>query len=120
MNDVVYLDGSVIEDTLDWFAQDHEGNVWYFGENTLSIEGSLVVSVEGTFTAGINGAKPGIIMEAHPAIGDAYRQEFVLGSGEDTEEVVGLDKTVRVPYGTFRALPRDQRNDCAGTGRDCA
>jgi hypothetical protein len=29
--------------------------------------------------------------------------------GEDTEEVVGLDKTVRVPYGTFRALPRDQR-----------
>ena len=73
MNDVVYLDGSVIEDAPDWFAQDHEGNVWYFGENTLSIEGSLVVSVEGTFTAGINGAKPGIIMEAHPAIGDAYR-----------------------------------------------
>jgi len=101
VHDVVYLDGSVIEDTLDWFAQDHEGNVWYFGENTLSIEGGLVVSVEGTFTAGINGAKPGIIMEAHPAIGDAYRQEFVLGSGEDTEEVVGLEKTVRVPYGTF-------------------
>jgi hypothetical protein len=101
VHDVVYLDGERIEDTLDWFAQDHEGNVWYFGENTLEISNGLIVSTEGTFTSGVNGAKPGIIMEAHPAIGDAYRQEFVLGTGEDSEQVVGLDKTVHVPYGTF-------------------
>jgi len=101
VHDVVYLNGERIEDTLDWFAQDHQGNVWYFGENTLEISNGLVVSTEGTFTSGVNGAKPGIIMEAHPAIGDAYRQEFVLGTGEDSEQVVGLDKTVHVPYGTF-------------------
>jgi len=101
VHDVVYLNGERIEDTLDWFAQDHQGNVWYFGENTLEISNGLVVSTEGTFTSGVNGAKPGIIMEAHPAVGDAYRQEFVLGTGEDSEQVVGLDKTVRVPYGTF-------------------
>jgi len=101
VHDVVYLNGERIEDTLDWFAQDHQGNVWYFGENTLEISNGLVVSTEGTFTSGVNGAKPGIIMEAHPAVGDAYRQEFVLGTGEDSEQVVSLDKTVRVPYGTF-------------------
>jgi hypothetical protein len=101
VHDVVYLNGERMEDTLDWFAQDHQGNVWYFGENTLEISNGLIVSTEGTFTSGVNGAKPGIIMEAHPAIGDAYRQEFVLGTGEDSEQVVGLDKTVHVPYGTF-------------------
>ena len=101
VHDVVYLNSERIEDTLDWFAQDHQGNVWYFGENTLEISNGLIVSTEGTFTSGVNGAKPGIIMEAHPAVGDAYRQEFVLGTGEDSEQVVGLDKTVHVPYGTF-------------------
>ena len=28
MHDSVYLDGVLTEDTLDWFAQDKDGNVW--------------------------------------------------------------------------------------------
>ena len=28
--------GKLIEDTFDWYAQDNNGNVWYFGEDTLS------------------------------------------------------------------------------------
>ena len=34
VKDQVFLDGELIEDTLDWYAQDKEGNVWYFGEET--------------------------------------------------------------------------------------
>src|SRR3990172_1081262 len=34
VHDTVTLDGALIEDTLDWFAQDLQGNVWYFGENS--------------------------------------------------------------------------------------
>ena len=34
VHDTVTVDGELTEDTLDWFAQDTAGNVWYFGENT--------------------------------------------------------------------------------------
>jgi len=101
VHDVVYLNGEVEEDTLDWFAQDTDGNVWYFGENTRTISGGLTTSVEGTFKAGLNGDKAGIIMKAHPVGDDFFRQEFVLGTGEDAEHVISLNESVTVPYGSF-------------------
>ena len=101
VHDSVFTDGELTEDTLDWFAQDKDGNVWYFGENTLEIAGGLVVSVEGSFKAGVDGARPGIIMKAHPAVGDYFRQEFVLAQGEDVEEVIALHESVTVAYGSF-------------------
>ena len=30
--DQVYESGTLTEKTLDWYAQDDQGNVWYFGE----------------------------------------------------------------------------------------
>src|SRR5262249_27205766 len=83
VHDTVTTDGVLTEDTLDWFAQDTDGNVWYFGENTHELEDGLISTIDGTFMAGVDGAKPGIVMEAHPAIGDFYRQEFALANAED-------------------------------------
>lgn len=102
VHDVVYLDGVLAEDTLDWFAQDRQGNVWYFGENTGELVDGRVVTLDGTFTAGVNNDKPGIIMEAHPKVGDFYRQEFSLDNAEDFAEVVSLNTSVNVPAGSFR------------------
>lgn len=34
VRDTVSLDGKVVEDTLDYYAQDKDGNVWYFGEES--------------------------------------------------------------------------------------
>ncbi|MBC8387109.1 MAG: hypothetical protein H8E13_03555 [Actinobacteria bacterium] len=34
VRDRVFLNGELIEDTLDWFAQDKDGNVWYLGEDS--------------------------------------------------------------------------------------
>jgi hypothetical protein len=99
--DTVKLDGELTEQTLDWFAQDKDGNVWYFGENSLELAGGLVVDLGGSFTAGIDGAEPGIIMEAHPAVGDFYRQEFDLGNAEDLAEVLSLTEAVTVPAGSY-------------------
>jgi hypothetical protein len=90
VRDTVTLDGEVTEDTLDWYAQDKQGNVWYFGESTFELEDGRPVSVEGSWRGGIEGAKPGIIMKAHPSAGDVYRQEFLLGSAEDLAEVLSL------------------------------
>jgi hypothetical protein len=102
VHDTVTTDGQLTEDTLDWFAQDRDGNVWYFGENTHELEDGLITTIEGTFMAGVNGDKPGIIMKAHPAIGDFYRQEFSLNNAEDFAETRSLTQTVHVPAGTFQ------------------
>jgi hypothetical protein len=101
VHDIGTLDSELVEDTLDWFAQDKDGNVWYFGENSRQIEGGLVVGVNGSWTAGEDGAKPGIIMKAHPTAGDLYRQEFSLGVAEDMGQVLSLNATAAVPAGSF-------------------
>jgi hypothetical protein len=102
VHDVVSIDGETIEDTYDWYAQDNSGNVWYLGEDTKEYENGQVVSTEGSWEAGVDGAKPGIVMHAtQPAIGSPYRQEYYACKAEDMAEVVSLDESVTVPYGSF-------------------
>ena len=101
VHDTVFLDGDLQEDTLDWYAQDKNTNVWYFGENANQIVDGSVVGVEGSWTAGVDGAKPGIAMEGHPATNDFYRQEFLLDTAEDMAEVSSLTQSVTVAYGSF-------------------
>lgn len=95
--DTVRVSGEVTEDTVDWFAQDIYGNVWYCGESTAEYEDGKPVSVDGSFKAGTDGAKPGIVMKAAPAVGDVYRQEFDLGNAEDAAEVISLTGSATVP-----------------------
>jgi hypothetical protein len=101
VRDRVYLEGDLIEDTFDWYAQDIDGNVWYFGEDSKEIENGVVVSTEGSWEAGVDGAMPGIIMLAEPVIGTTYQQEFAEDVAEDMAKVLSLTKEVGVPYGTF-------------------
>ena len=95
-------DGTVLERTFDYYAQDNQGIVWYLGEDTTSFRANGRPDTSGSFQAGVNGAQPGIIMEANPQIPDAYRQEFLPGEAEDTAWVVELGATLTVPYGKVR------------------
>ncbi len=101
VRDTVSVDGEVSEDTFDWFAQDKDGNVWYFGEDTKEYEDGKVVSTEGSWEAGVGGAKPGYVMLAAPKVGDTYRQEYFPCHAEDMAEVLSLDESVSVPYGNL-------------------
>lgn len=101
VRDRVWVDEELAEDTFDWYAQDKDGNVWYFGEDSKEYEDGKVVSTEGSWEAGVDGAKPGIIMKANPQIGDAYRQEYYEDEAEDMAEVVNLSESASVPYGSF-------------------
>ncbi len=96
-----WLNGELIEDTKDWFAQDKYGNVWYFGEDSKELVDGKIVSRAGSWEAGVNGAKPGIVMKANPKAGDKYRQEYLKGEAEDMAEVVALGVGVKVGYGSF-------------------
>jgi hypothetical protein len=97
----VTFEGQLTGDTLDYFAQDKAGNVWFFKDDSVGLSDGRVVKVDG-WTAGVNGASPGIQAEAHSAIGDFYRQDFLLGTAEEVAQVLDLDTTVTVPAGTFQ------------------
>ncbi|MCB9516729.1 MAG: hypothetical protein R3C71_11110 [Candidatus Krumholzibacteriia bacterium] len=102
VRDVVTVDGEVEEDTADWFAQDVDGNVWYFGEDSRELRHGRVVGREGSWEAGVDGAQPGIVMHAvQPEPGVAYRQEYYACEAEDMAEVVGLGRSVTVPAGSY-------------------
>jgi hypothetical protein len=99
--DKAWEEGKLVERTYDWHAQDKEGNVWYFGEDTKEYENGKVVSTKGSWEAGVDGAKPGIIMPADPKVGETYRQEYYKGEAEDMAKVLDLNESVTVPYGSF-------------------
>jgi len=101
VHDRVFTDGDLTEDTFDWYAQDKDGNVWYFGEDTKELDHGVVTSTEGTWMAGENDAQPGIVMLKCPRVGDAYRQEFSLGVAQDEARIRNLAVDVTVTYGSF-------------------
>ena len=98
--DRVWLEGELIEDTYDWYAQHQNGDVWYFGEDSTSWEDGIP-STEGSWEAGVDGALPGILMKADPKPGDSYRQEYYEGEAEDMAKVLRLNASASVPYGDF-------------------
>jgi hypothetical protein len=102
VSDVATHDGTLLEKTFDYYAQDKQGTVWYLGEDTTAYLANGKTDTSGSFQAGVRGAQPGIIMEANPQIPDAYRQEFLVGEAEDTAWVVERGGTVTVPYGKLR------------------
>src|SRR5919112_6322869 len=101
IEDKEWEDGKLIERTYDWFAQDKKGTVWYFGEDTKEYENGEVVSTKGSWEAGVDGAKPGIIMPSDPKVGQSYYQEYYPGEAMDKARVLSFDASVRVPHGSF-------------------
>ena len=101
VRDRVYEDGSLVEDTYDWYAQDKQGNVWYMGEDSKEMEDGKVVSTEGSWEAGVDGAQPGIIMWADPFPGIPYRQEYYFEEAEDWAQVIDILDSLQIGIGTF-------------------
>lgn len=104
VRDTVHIGGVLVEDTLDWFAQDADGNVWYLGEAVENYEDGVLADRDGSWEAGVDGALPGIVMPAEPTAGHAYRQEFWPGEAEDLGEILATDRQVTVAAGDFDAV----------------
>lgn len=102
VHDTATVNGLLVEDTFDWFAQDKDGNVWYFGEDTHEYEpgNPNPINDAGAWKAGVDGARAGIIMKADPQVGDRYQQEHAPGIAEDYAKVLSLEANVSVPYGS--------------------
>lgn len=96
--------GQLVEDTFDYYAQDGKGNVWYMGEDTTEFEHGKPVSKAGSWEAGVDGAKAGIVMLAHPRVGRRYREENYPGHALDGAKVMSRSEQAQTPYGHFSHL----------------
>jgi hypothetical protein len=101
VRDVVSEHGTPVERTLDYYAQDKQGNVWYLGEDSFETNAQgKMVRASDSWLSGVKGGKPGIIMPGDPKPGEAYRQEYYPpGEALDEARVLSLDGTTTVPYG---------------------
>jgi len=110
VRDTVSSAGGPVERTFDWYAQDRAGNVWYFGEDARDFQHGRLVKASDSWQAGVDGAQPGIVMEADPKRGDRYRQEYYPGHALDQARVAGT-APVSVPHRSFpRALVSVERS----------
>lgn len=104
VSDRLYMRGRLEERTTDWYSQDSQGNVWYFGEDTAVLNArGHVTSTEGSWKAGVHGAKAGIYIPGSPRLGQTGLQEFLKGHAEDHFKVIGLFDTV-APSGPATTL----------------
>jgi len=103
VRDRLYLRGRLDERTQDWYAQDKIGNVWYFGEATAELNsGGSVTSTEGSWRSGVDGARAGIFMPAHPRPGQTGVQEIYKGHAQDHFRVLSLSAHIQTPAASSR------------------
>lgn len=103
--------GEVVEDSVDWYAQDGDGTVWHLGQENAQLEDGYITSHTGSFEAGVDDALAGVVMPGHPAVGQEYRQEYYGGVAEDNGEVLALDGTATVPAGSYADVVQVARTD---------
>lgn len=81
---------TVAGEITDYYAQDRDGNVWWFGR-------------EGEWRAGEAGAEAGLAMPADPRFGDGFRTAVAVGVDERAR-VTSVDGGTEVPAGTYDEL----------------
>lgn len=97
-----YADGQLAEATRDYFAQADDGTVYYLGESVDEYRRGKIVGHGGAWLTGERGAQPGVLMAAHPKVGDQWQSEVVPIIAEERDLVVSVNETVTVPAGTYR------------------
>ena len=96
--DRVNLGGKPAEKTIGYYAQDKDGNVWYFGEESQELDKKGKVTKSEGWLAGTDGATPALLMWGHPEAGDHFTHAYTGGN----IEVLKLAAPVDVPYGSFK------------------
>ncbi len=102
VEDREFENGKLAEITVDYFAQDDAGNVYYLGEAVDEYENGKVTGHSGQWMLGVDTQKPGLLVPGQPKIGQRFKSENVSKDLNEKDEVVSLSDTVTVPAGTFK------------------
>lgn len=108
--DRAFEDDLLVEDTFDFFAQDTDGNVWYFGEDVTNYiydddDNLIETTDESAWRAGVNDALPGIIMPSNLAIPFNYFQEYAVDDEAlDHGTIFSTGNDVTIAFGMFNEV----------------
>jgi len=94
--------GNLKESTLDYFAQDDAGNVYYLGEDVDEYRHGKISGHGGAWLLGKDTQIPGLLMPAHPKVGDKFKSENAPPITWEADEVMSISETATVPAGTFQ------------------
>jgi hypothetical protein len=102
VEDRCFASGRLQEVAFKYFAQSDDGTVYFFGQDVDVYRSGKVVSHEGARLYGVHTKHLGIIVPAHPKVGDEFVSENVPGITREDDEIVSLTETVTVPAGTYK------------------
>ena len=100
-----WVDDELVEVSRNFFARCKQTDaVYYFGEDVDNYEDGKIVNHDGAWRAGVDGAKPGLIIPGTFLLGSKYFQEIApdndaVDRGENTEMGVTVDTE---EAGTFK------------------
>ena len=83
-----FLEGTLQEQELAFFAQDDQGNVWNYGEYPEEYEAGKFTGAPSTWIRGVDSAYGGIHMLSQPRAGMKYREGLVPAIEFDDVSVV--------------------------------
>lgn len=112
-------DGQVVEVSRNYFAFCEEtGSVFYFGEDVDFYEDGVIANHDGSWRAGVNGARPGVIMPGINLVGARYFQEVAPDVALDRAETLSVTETSTVPAGTFENVLKTKETTPLEKGRE--
>ena len=112
-------DGQLVEVSRNYFAFCAEtGSVFYFGEDVDFYEDGVIANHDGSWRAGVDGARPGVIMPGINLVGARYFQEVAPDIALDRAETLSVTETLTVPAGTFQNVLKTKETTALEKGRE--
>lgn len=94
--------GQIVQQSLDFFAQDKRHNVWAVGSYTEEYEGGRFVLIRDAWLGGVDGGRPGILMPAAPTIATPpFTIAQPPGADPDAAQIVATRQHQCVPLRCF-------------------
>jgi hypothetical protein len=94
--------GQVVQESIDYFAQDKAGSIWDLGAATEQYEAGRFVAVDEAWLAGVNGATAGILMPGHPRTAPAWVIAKPPGEKGDAAAFARIQPQECVPFGCYK------------------
>ena len=99
-----YDDGELQEISFNYWAQDADGNVYYFGEDVDDYEDEQVVGHGGAWLVGRNAEEPCLFLPARLEVGLRYKPENSPPAAEEWAEIDTVEASMKVPAGAYEAV----------------
>jgi hypothetical protein len=96
--------GEIGEQAVDYLAEDKFGNVWSLGSYTESYEGGQFVNAADAWLAGIDGAKPGLLLKAKATPKTPPWVQEDTSHGHATASVAETNVSNCVPFKCYKKV----------------